>query len=523
VIPRDIGAYSLICNVLDTICLGPGDESRVDRRHRIITRPARFVCDKPAQVGARLMGLVFALSYTCRTCLCNAHNALCNRHLSKQPTTTKSFIHSLMALGLLRARLRLAYADRSTEGFLNWLSKWPLAKRLNIARSVARDDVIPDRVKYMVKRESGHALVTKARGIQMYWNLATQEAFARECSSLQKACSDLFHFLDVGSGITITFASGFNALTLGAWMARAMASHSVCKFYERDGKNWDSTMSLELLEFKNQFYDVVDAGLANFARRCVTVTGAIYSDENCIKYRVSGTTKSGHNDTSLGNSIINAFVAFESMVLCGLSGDILVAGDDLLVVVSGDFDVELLLATEASFGILPVGRKFDSVEHVSFISGVWFPSFDSYIFTPKPGRLLARLFWCTDPPSSKKHCDWVHSVVLGLWPVCQHLPVIREFLSVHACSGARIAVSKMQTYDVDVGCVDTFSVRECFMRRYDLTINDIDEVVGFIRYVGPNPKVGYHPVITKIMDVDLADCTDRPIYPQARTRFGTVL
>lgn len=460
------------------------------------------------------MGLTTSLAFTCRSCPCNAHNALCNRHGRQQPEMAADFSDAYVYLDNVYSKIRLAYAHAMTTWLTGWLVKWPLAKQLAIVASQIWDAVTPARLHVMVKRESGHAMPTKARLIQYYPNLATQAAFGPEFFSLQKAYTAHFQRAEVFPGITLTFGSSLNADGLGEWMRASLDARPNAHFYERDGKNWDSTMQRAHHELRKYAYRPAGPEFGEFVERGYDATANLA--RHALKYRIVGTVKSGHNDTTLGNSLNNGFIATLSMRALGLRGDVIVTGDDLLCVIAGDFDADALAREEARYGIVPEYAKFNSVFDVSFISGVWVPHGDTFLFTSKPGRLLARLFWTTRPPPPRRKQEYLNGVVLGLRPTCGSLPVIGAFLDAHY--DPRYAADEVVQWKYRVqhetafgqlarGPLETF-----FSLRYGLSLTDIHDAERLIR--SARGVVGFikHPALDRILEVDLADVTDRPKY-----------
>lgn len=503
------GLFVFPCARFDTVCLGPGDESLLDPQTKIHKRP-RFVCDRVDEVGATALGVVCRLHYVCRRCGCNLHNALCMRHGRAQPSVFRGFVHARLFFDSLVPEVMRAYNDWELHYFFEWMAKWPLAKRALILRSVDFDAVVPDSVLIFIKREGGQNVPTKARGIQMYVNLATQSSQAWRFSALQKAYCDVLYRR--GGRIRVTFASGMNSLALGRWLTDCLADIADPWFYERDGKNWDSTIQLLHHLFKMGCYAGMPPDFVAFVNSGFVVRGKGYCSQGVLSYTLNGTTKSGHNDTTLGNSLINAAIAFEAMSVLGLSGDILVAGDDLLVIVEGSFDEHAFASVERSLGIIPEYRKFHDWLDVSFCSGVWWSIPGGHAFTPKPGRLLARLWWSVHPPSQRQVADYRRSVVAGLLPTCGGLPVVGDFLRSHDLCG-RVRPWQGKRFDV-TSCEVDFDpsvVRVEFSRRYGLSLFDIDEASETLRLLSGRVCLLRHPALERIMDVDLADCVDRPL------------
>lgn len=500
-------------NVGDTICLGGGDRAKLGSANRILKcdpSVTRRPCDM-RQTGATLMGLSTGLAHVCRTCPCNAEYAICHRHGVAPPPFSGDFSPAINYFSDNRESILYLFADKRAIWQDAWIDKWSAMKRESILKSVDDDVVAPDVVHVMVKREVLHDVPSKSRAIQFYPNLATQAAFGPEFFSLQKAYTEWFYRREVAPGIRVTFASGLNANALGDWMTAVLAETVRPHFYERDGKNWDSTMQRPHLDVRLAAYEVAGPDFRKFVEAGFAVRGK--APRGALRYKLTGTVKSGHNDTTLGNSIVNAVIAWLSMSALGLRGDIIVAGDDLLIVVFGDFDAKALADAERAFGIVPECRKFDNASDVSFVSGVWFDTGAGWAFTPKPGRLLARLFWTVHPPPPKKRLNYLNGVVLGLRPTCAPMPVVSAFLDAHYTAGVE-AVSAKDKLNITWSSPSKF-LREAFVNsfcnRYDLAPRDLEEAEMLLR--GCRGKVGLlsHPVLTRIMEVDLASLEARPL------------
>lgn len=510
------GFNSLPVNIGDTVCLGPGDADRLGPGNRILRRDPAVVegtCHK-RQVGATLLGLATGLAYVARSCLCNAENALCNRHGVAAPPFTGDFDRFTSYLHSVSNSVGLLYTDYLSVWTRQWLLKWPKRKQTDITQSTLNDELKPAEVKMMVKREALIKMPTKARGIQYYVNLCTQALFGAEFFSLQKSWTSWFCRRDVGHGVRLTFASGMNATALGEWMREVLASNPNTHFYERDGKNWDSTMQRPHLELRLAAYACAGDDFARFVRAGFDVKGKV--PRSGLAYRLRGTVKSGHNDTTLGNSIVNGGIIVEVMWALGLTGDIIITGDDALVAISGDFDEHCFARHEATFGIVPEYRKFTNPMDVSFISGVWFPSSPSHwAFVPKPGRLLARLFWSVRPPSERARQRYLNSIVLGLRPSCQALPVIAAFLDAHfdaaAGTGGVVVDKRLDVWAAGHYQVNPVVLRAAFCSRYGLTDFQVADAEGLLSSCHGLIGLVSHDTLDRIMAVDLADVRDRPL------------
>jgi hypothetical protein len=438
-------------------------------------------------------------------------NALCNRHGVKPPQPQFERLWFTDYLAGVYREIELLYVEEMVHWTTGWLAKWPLNKRKGILRSQEADEIRASDLHCMVKREDYIAIPTRARLIQYYVNPATQAEFGPQITGLQKALTKLFYKRFVCEGITVTFASGMNALELGQWMDWAVESCAQVAFYERDGKNWDATMQEIHLDLKMEAYKCAGEDLLKYVAAGYQATGR--NPRGRFKYAINGTTKSGHNDTTLANTLNNAGIAVQAMRACGLRGHILVAGDDMLAVVDGDFSLDEMVAEEAKSGIKPEARKFYRVQDVSFISGIWFDTTVGHVFTPKPGRLLRKLFWTVKPPPPKHRARYLNGVVLGLLPVCAGMPVVEAFLRAHYTAGEKSTpgLSPREHWRV-ARSLDRSQMIGPFCTRYALTVPEVvaleESLLSHSGLVG----IVRHPTIDKIVGVDLADLNDRPCY-----------
>jgi len=491
------------------VCFGYGDEKKLGP-HCKIRKKGRGFCLSSSSVGATLLGWACRLNYVCRKCGCNMHNAMCSRHGVKQPPFVGSFAPVLLSFLGFMPEVRRWYEDFQFGGFDGWLLKWPEGKRKQIVRSVEVDPILASRVKNMVKLEGSHAPPTRPRAIQMYANLATQSLFGYVFYAAQKAFARVFNMLDVGAGVDVTLASGMNSEDIGAWMSRVVDRGCV-SFYERDGKNWDSTMQMAHFELKLALFERIDPDFAGFVRSCVDVRGSGVTREGFLQYTVRGTVKSGHNDTTLGNGLVNAAIAVAACWRLGLRASIIVAGDDLLMAVYSDFSLDELMRVESEFGIVPVARKFSSPFDVSFISGVWFPALGGFAFGPKPGRLVARLFWTVNPPSAKKKTMYLRSVCKGLLPTCSGYPVVRIFLHKFDSDGEVMSIPGKRWCYSDASVEWDGRLLQHFALRYHVSKEALLDCERWLRSLPPEPLYLSHPVLDSFMAVDLADVVDRPL------------
>jgi hypothetical protein len=359
----------------------------------------------------------------------------------------------------------------------------------------------------MVKREVYHKLPTKARLIQFYANLATQSEVAPQCYALQKVLSAHFKRKDVGFGIDVTFASGYNSADIAEWMAHCIDRGAVA-YYERDGKTWDATMQKMHANFRCSIYRIFDKELAAFIAACNSVIGMAVYPNGLLRYKVDYTVKSGHNDTTLGNSIINAAIAAAAFRRAGVPCSIIVTGDDLLVAAYADFDLKGIMDLESEYGIIPEAGKYASPFEVSFISGVFATDGQVVGFIPTPGRILQRLWWTITAPGRAVD-RYRRGVARGLMPTLSTVPILRRWVGKFDSGGPSKPVDKCKIYqNVVVRFGD--GIYDWMSRRYTIPREELSRVDAWLNNLDACTAVVKHPVLERIVEVDLmaVDCRD---------------
>lgn len=498
---------------LDTVCVKQGDKTLLGDNAKILIEP-NILCWKTGERGPKLFGVAGGFCASVKRCMCSAHNALCNRHGVKQPQATSDFGPFYKFLDDIRDDVIVEYEKQTYHWYHNWIGKWPTGKVVAILRDLVNAKYAPNRVTSHVKFELYSKMPTKARLIQAYSNFVAQAYAGPECTALQKAYAKVLYMKVSGKhDISVTFASGMNPQSLGHWMQDVYCRRGKVWFYERDGKSWDATMQRLHHRLKMHAYSFAEPIFKEVIESGFKVIGDVSfrggGPHSFMRYELTGTTKSGHNDTTLGNSIVNAGIAYEAMVACGLSGDIIVAGDDLLIAITSDFDVERLAESERSFGIMPEYRKFSSYKSTSFISGFWMRKDyeGGFMFLPKPGRQIAKLFWSVNHPSPNKVDDYLHSIVTGLKPTIGELPVMGAFLASHDRVGKIIDIGRKFYIFRDAPKVefDARVVMEDFCERYNTNETEIKSLESILYQLAGNSGILRNDLFQRMMEVDTCD------------------
>lgn len=486
------------------ICLGYPGPTKLRRGCTVHTDVNRGPpCDKERQVGAVLIGKVWGESHVLRTCRCNAVNALARRHLVAPPTqrTRKIFFPRRLA-----ERIKQYYYDDYATEYQRWLDKWPASKREAILKSVRDDPILDGRVKLMVKRENAHALPSKARGIQMYRNLATQAksgamhtAFQR---SLKKVCADEPGGFELFPGIRISATSGWTCREYAAWAQRVAGYQG---FFESDASNFDASVDPEITQARARFAGIVDRALQRDISAHIRFRGRYFGDVP-FGYTGVGTVKSGHNDTTWGNTLVTLFVGAIALKDSGLTGDVIAAGDDLLVAIrtTDGSHGPAMAETQRQFGFTPKWRLWRELASATFVSSAFVTDGRSWRFCPLPGRLLKRMWWTVTPPSTRQLETRRAGDALGLLTSHAGHPIVESLCREYTRDGV------MPTYAPHAvsGAHDgTFDYRVALAYAYSVSTTVIDEAARRVSAAG----FGVHcdPFLDELFARDLQDVSDR--------------
>lgn len=494
------------------------------------------VCNKPEKLGARLYGLGKP-TFSCNTCCCNALTSLSKRHLKPQPPTTDTPHRALALMKRIMPKVKAIYIKKMMEySPEQHRERWPLAKRDAIKRELYQQmkTIKPDAVKLMVKDECG-AYPTKPRGIQFYPNLATQDHLAWKFYCLQKAMCEVFKqggefdimLRSLGIRVSTTIASGMNQHDIGNWMQNALDDIGSYQINERDGKAWDSTVTKKMREACCMLYEKVDPQIAKFARKGISVKGRYrcFTTGQTIRYKAVGTTKSGHNDTSLGNGLINLMMTLETAIRLHLRAHIIVTGDDMLTVFArgdGSLNFDDFAEIERGFGIVPEGAIFDDYRQCTFASGCFVPGVDGIVFTPLPGKIMRKLFSSHKHIPAKHINSWKHTVVQGMSAIFGNMPLINEFLDANdvpdAASNNNLLSRGMNwkfkhllNPDIEVR-FEPDVIHDWFTHRYGISGIELSESIDYITSL--RGKIAYlnNPIIDHIIKADTVDPMDRKIF-----------
>lgn len=543
-------ALTPVLNPFGTVCLGCSTWKQVadlDHKHKLI-QYQEGACDKPDQKGATCYGLFLVVPKVIRSCADNAANALHTRHAAPQGGDldySDDFWRLPEAIAtVLGEQALFHFADYDVhyviEDLWHTTEKWSANKLEAIQRSELLDAVVPGITKAHIKREIAIKFPTKGRLIQAYLNMATQSLLGPTFYALQKGISELLKRWQIpkrfGGNVRLTMASGLSPEAIGDLLTTILMDYKEPFFNESDGKSWDSKIQRAHWELAQRVYDIILGEGSEQARFFRAFRDARFKCKGICRtsdlrkaliYIVTGTVKSGDNDTTLSNTLINGLTV--AAVFCGLgrTADVIVAGDDLLVVVEGKITKDEYETGIRKFGIQPEGEVFERLEHCSFISLCFWKQGDRYVATPAPGKVLAKFLCTTKPPSKRETNNFIHSICMGMRFTMPDMPIVRVFVDACDVEGqVMFTDSTNKTIQVNRKIyqkrnVETGSFLDAFAKRYHTTTAEVlslenclaDTFSKLARVDGRiTPHLVEHPLLAMMVAYDTCDPIERKRY-----------
>jgi hypothetical protein len=233
----------------------------------------------------------------------------------------------------------------------------------------------------------------------------------------------------------IHYSSGNTGEDVGAWFAKHYVEGSV--MMETDYTSYDCTQREGAYNTLNSLYK--KAGIeqypnAAFAVACRDKRKAVTSKG--ILYSYAFQTQSGAQDTTLGNSVLNAGTIWTSLKDAGCNMEyvyIIVLGDDSFAILQpGATNLsdgklrDKVCGFLTSLGLIPKVKLTSSLAEAEFCSGIFWPvdNYSSwepkYVLGCKPGKMLAKIGWSMRNLSEPQ----VKGMLIGLSSSQGHVPLV---------------------------------------------------------------------------------------------------
>jgi len=526
----------------------------VDPQNQITKWPRLDGCDREGQFGGELFAAAFCWAQVARSCMCNCCNALVRRHAVRRPPCERPLVSVWSPFDDdLAARVAFEYHETLQDVEASWLdwapnalggaaerTKWSQAVVAKFRAGFQSQPPDPSVTDGFPKREIGKAVyyhetdgaLSRARLIHPYRFDAAKELMGREFAAWQRA---LFKVLSVAEpyeyapGIFILVGCGVGKGAIARW-----AEHRAAWYLESDASTWDAFVNNGMIDYKHRHLDNVDRRMGDFARQYARTRVQIRGKNGTVlAYTLAATVRSGYNDTTSGNSLINAIATAQAMRAARLEGRILVAGDDMLTAVTssphGGWTPNLIVDAAKAvsgaltrFGIVPKWGAFMDVGDTTFCSSGFYRFGGRLTFLPLLGRQLAKLWWTTKDISPKHRAAYSTAVSKCMSTVVGTVPLYREWVQLGYVEGSKplagglAELERDLAYKPGVGVESDhfFTDHEAFeglAEKYGVTLDELMSLAEFIMMIPKNtPCAVGHPVGRHIVEFDHTDPCSRP-------------
>jgi hypothetical protein len=294
--------------------------------------------------------------------------------------------------------------------------------------------------------------------------------------------------------------------------------------YMYDASRFDRSITQHMLALERRTYQ-----MAHAPRSVIELTGPHRNKgttRHGVKFSVDGTRVTGFPGTSVSNSTSNAFsILYCSYQASPLYGTIeftefftsnfscVVLGDDNVFLTSKLIDENSFCLNMSKLGFVPKLKKCTPVD-VEFCSSLYWPVSGRLLLGPKPGRILPKIGWATNPKFNvntvkgrKSALSQLRSTALGLVQNCNHIPILRAIIrrTIELTTSEKGVSPDAYAYRFHTAIqyqADEYTLAY-FCARYSCSISEIDDLEKTILGVRALPAALDHPLIDRVVGVDL--------------------
>jgi hypothetical protein len=331
----------------------------------------------------------------------------------------------------------------------------------------------------------------------------------------------------------ITYASGMNRKEIGEWYDRAVSFVSsegdpVC--YASDFSKFDKHHTIKHLQLEHNIFNLI-LPMSELTKQAYESTLKTKGTMPMgTKYTCDATRKSGYQDTTVGNTLLNGIsllytlmvlfttiLGFTSFVLDDLYTlpvRIIVLGDDCYMITTREIANQLMEMDTLEHLGWDVKKEIGPLSQHTFCSSIFMPSKQGTVLTPLPARALSKTFICKKQMvkvDQQKY--YAHVVANGLLCDNRHNPLVRQMFrrikyltrdhGVTKFGFMEDHYSKYQSFEKFKGNLDECEATYSFIaERYNVSKEDLDDLEKYYDSI-PSFKVGLdHPVIQRMLDID---------------------
>lgn len=357
---------------------------------------------------------------------------MCNRHLFETPVPDGSSD----AWRGFRAELRrladeIGYVEPSSNAMILRGKSGRLRKRYKRGMSgVIREGVKPAhaRVTAMQKLELyevDQIFVKEDRGIQ-YRTVEYNAALARHLRGIEERLMGC-----VGNNVSgLPFMAKGRTLEERAVLLMKMSDSFDDPIYiEDDHSRFDAHVHPKLLQAEHSVYLRCRKWNRELAMLLDWQINNIGTTKGGIRYRSKGKRMSGDCNTALGNSVINYGLLSSWLAASGVSGNILLDGDDSVVVIERR-DLERLIDVQAYMEMLGMETEYavkDSISEVDFCQGRIVLGSKGAFFCCNPLKILETITMSAESRGTDTMYQIARASIASTLSMSQSMPMMKPF------------------------------------------------------------------------------------------------
>lgn len=276
--------------------------------------------------------------------------------------------------------------------------------------------------------------------------------------TLAKYWSFISEFATAINGITY-FSTGLNKVSVGKWMDKQLKKNNPI-FYNTDYARFDASTHQYLMMLEIDIYSMIfpdDVEFHNWLKIQLETSGTVHiRDEkdrdmvHKVKYFCYGTRKSGDQNTSVGNTIINMLIQLyamslqypniEQLVRNG-TVDYIVLGDDTGICTDGLYIDEKKYVKDIRRLGLTIALQRKTQHTLTFCSSYFVPAIyqgeETHVLTQKLGRNISRAYTSANKQDNIE--GWIKTNAYAYAKDYSHIPFMRSW---HASKYFKYAKSK---------------------------------------------------------------------------------
>jgi len=322
----------------------------------------------------------------------------------------------------------------------------------------------------------------------------------------------------------VTLGPGHTGDELGRWYRKALkytCGMGDVKIFMCDFSRWDMTLTRDALGAEGLFYQKVFTGRMSEAqlkrlRGLITIgldTMGVFVKDGTF-YRSPGKRKSGDSNTTLGNSVLNAYATYLAFRKYGVdSFRMIVAGDDNLVITSAKVNIRRVENEYRALGLQP---KLNLVGQwaAEFCSGRYYPVNEKpyYVHGPKIGRILARTGYSHNLLKPGTEYSWLRSVCIGLRKNVQYIPILRVLIKriIELTEGIMLMPIRDFEFKFNVQGEYTMSDDAYYMvdEVYGLSRDQVDHIEKQLMEITSPTFVFDNDIVKRLVEVDCPNKKD---------------